>query len=400
MTAKAFPISSLVDVNPRLPDRLRSTDSKLVDFVPMSGLGDDGSIKPIGQRPISDVRKGFTYFENGDVLVAKITPCMENGKACAVTGLPTGIGFGSTEFHVLRPTPRIDGRYLFYMVWNPLFRNTAAGQMTGSAGQKRVPTAFFDRFAIPLPYPFDPAKSLAEQRRIAAILDKADSIRRKRAEQIETVNSLRQATLFASSLHASNKHIRIDEIAEVSGGLALSSRRDASSLRRPYLRVANVYRDRLHLTEIKEIGLEPNELEKTRLKRGDILIVEGHGNPEEVGRSAMWDGSVDDCVHQNHLIRVRCNLSKCLPEYLTSYINSAGGRRQMLRSGKTTSGLNTISLTNVRATTVALPPMKDQQRFVSAVERQNHLAKSLQCLESSATQLFGSLVQRAFRGEL
>ena len=157
MKMKTVPIAAVAEVNPRTPERVTSDKDLVVDFVPMSRLSEHGYVETNGSRPLLEVSKGYTYFENGDVIVAKITPCMENGKAAFVQGLPTGIAFGSTEFHVLRPRPDIDGRYLFYMVWNPFFRREAEGNMTGSAGQKRVPTKFFDRFEIPLPCPDDPA---------------------------------------------------------------------------------------------------------------------------------------------------------------------------------------------------------------------------------------------------
>lgn len=108
--------------------------------------------------------------------------------------------------------------------------------------------------------------------------------------------------------------------------------RAVHTLERPWLRVANVYRSRLDLSEIKTIRLAEAELERTRLKKGDLLIVEGHGNPQEVGRVATWDASLDDCTHQNHLICV----------------------------GRTTSGLSTISTRNVKNAGVILPPIELQ----------------------------------------
>ena len=164
-------ISEVVEVNPRLPTELAKQQDRLVDFIPMAQLSEQGFVETNESRLLGDVLKGYTYFANGDVIVAKITPCMENGKAAFIDNLPHGIAFGSTEFHVLRPTPDVDGRYLFYMIWNPVFRCQAEGNMTGSAGQKRVPVKFFDRFSIPVP-------PLKEQRRIASILHKSDTIRR------------------------------------------------------------------------------------------------------------------------------------------------------------------------------------------------------------------------------
>lgn len=163
-------ISDVAEVNPRIPRELQENPELSVTFLPMSQVSELGCVQPNETRPLGEVLRGFTYFEDGDVLIAKITPCMENGKAAYVENMTNGIGFGSTEFHVLRPSERMLGKYLFYMVWNPFFRHVAEGSMTGSAGQKRVPSKFFDRFEIPLP-------SLEEQRRVVQILDTAFILR-------------------------------------------------------------------------------------------------------------------------------------------------------------------------------------------------------------------------------
>lgn len=177
-------LDDVAEINPRAPKKL--ADDNDVAFVPMSAVSEEGRLEEHSTRPYSEVKKGYTYFERGDVLVAKITPCFENGKAALVENLAEQVGFGSTEFHVLRPGPDLDGRYLFYMLWNEKFRASATGGMTGSAGQKRVPADLLRRTEIRLP-------SLEEQRRIAAILDKADALRQKRKRTIALLDSLTQS---------------------------------------------------------------------------------------------------------------------------------------------------------------------------------------------------------------
>lgn len=183
MSVLTVSISDIVELNPRVPLGVSKDTDREVDFVPMSQLSEQGYVEPLESRPLRDVLKGYTYFQNGDVIVAKITPCMENGKAAFVKGLPHGIAFGSTEFHVLRPSTDVDGRYLFYMVWNPIFRHEAEGNMTGSAGQKRVPTKFFTRFKIPLP-------ARPEQERIADILDSTFGIWQKHLKAANLANDV------------------------------------------------------------------------------------------------------------------------------------------------------------------------------------------------------------------
>jgi type I restriction enzyme S subunit len=111
----------------------------------------DGTIDVTAKRPFADVKKGFTPFQSGDLLFAKITPCMENGKMAVVPQLENQYGFGSTEFHVIRPKAGIDAKYLYYFVSRQDYRKEAAHHMTGAVGQKRVPTDFLKQSIIPIP---------------------------------------------------------------------------------------------------------------------------------------------------------------------------------------------------------------------------------------------------------
>ncbi len=132
-----------------------------------------GTIRDRSVRPVSEVAKGYTAFVEGDVLFAKITPCMENGKCTIAKNLINGRGFDSTEFHVIRPTESITSNWIFYFLRQTKIRQDAERNMTGSAGQKRVPTQYISELKIPLP-------SFEEQERIARILAKCDRLRRTR----------------------------------------------------------------------------------------------------------------------------------------------------------------------------------------------------------------------------
>ncbi|WP_082441772.1 restriction endonuclease subunit S [Sphingomonas sp. Leaf33] len=143
-------IDAVAPVNPRrAPDGLPGDTE--VPFVPMAAVqAKTGGIDVSARRCVDTVRKGFTRFASGDVIFAKITPCMENGKIAVVPALPHGVGYGSTEFHVLSPRD-VSSRYLYYWVSQRGFRETAEFNMTGTAGQKRVPTEFMRDALIPVP---------------------------------------------------------------------------------------------------------------------------------------------------------------------------------------------------------------------------------------------------------
>ncbi len=131
----------------------------------MEAIGDQGELDLSYVRPVEEVQSGYSRFSDGDVVVAKITPCFENGKGALVQGTRTGIGYGTTELHVLTPGPEVDGRFLYYVTVDPRFRGLGQASMTGAAGQQRVPEEFVRDFRVAVP-------SLRQQRAIAEYLDR------------------------------------------------------------------------------------------------------------------------------------------------------------------------------------------------------------------------------------
>jgi type I restriction enzyme S subunit len=155
-------LGEVAEINPRI-DRSKISDDILVSFVPMQAVGaGDGGMDVSQLRPAKELKKGYTPFQEGDVLFAKITPCMENGKMAVVPKLTNGYGFGSTEFHVLRSKQYLETRYLYYFVSNASFRRDAAHNMKGAVGQKRVPTAYLYDCSIPIA-PLDQQKLIVSE---------------------------------------------------------------------------------------------------------------------------------------------------------------------------------------------------------------------------------------------
>ncbi|MBU2674374.1 restriction endonuclease subunit S [Hafnia paralvei] len=139
----------------------------LVSFVGMQDVTEQAQLSTQHLLAIENVKSGFTYFERGDVLVAKITPCFENGKGCHTETLSTDIGFGSTEFHVLRATDNSDSRFIYYWSNRNVFRKSLESEMVGSAGHRRVPLSAIAKYTIPVP-------PKEEQTAIATILSDMD----------------------------------------------------------------------------------------------------------------------------------------------------------------------------------------------------------------------------------
>lgn len=140
------------ELNPKKGSDRRLTSGIEVSFIPMTAVSENGAIKTSEKKTYDEVKVGFTYFAENDVLFAKITPCMENGKGAVAVGLCNGIGFGSTEFHVLRPLAgRSNPYWLYSLTVFDTFRKDATANMTGSAGQRRVPSIFLDKYKVTLP---------------------------------------------------------------------------------------------------------------------------------------------------------------------------------------------------------------------------------------------------------
>ena len=154
----------LIAFNPSKSEARGVSRDASVTFLPMEAVSELGDLDLSNTKPLLDVYNGYTYFRSGDVVVAKITPCFENGKGALIPDLATGIGFGTTEFHVLRPSHRIVGRYLSYVTRSVPFRSLGAAEMKGAAGQQRVPEDFIRDFRIPLP-------AITTQQAIADYLD-------------------------------------------------------------------------------------------------------------------------------------------------------------------------------------------------------------------------------------
>jgi type I restriction enzyme S subunit len=179
----------VAEVNPpRVGSIKRLAQDDKVSFVPMKAVDEiSGTIAWPEVRPLHEVAKGYTCFTNDDVIFARITPCMQNGKAALAKGLVNAVAFGSTEFHVLRPKTGVCGEWIYYLVRHKAFRDEAAEHFKGTAGQQRVPQSFFENKLIPVP-------PLNGQRRIVAELDalqaEVDTLKRLQGETATELNAL------------------------------------------------------------------------------------------------------------------------------------------------------------------------------------------------------------------
>ena len=187
----------------------------------------------------------------------------------------------------------------------------------------------------------------------------------------------------------------LDSVADVQGGLTKNKKREKLELQLPYLRVANVLQGRLDLSEMLSIGLAEVERDKTLLQEGDLLFVEGNGSKDQIGRSAIWDGSIDPCVHQNHLIRARLD-ERLLPVFALAYFSSPSGREQIVAKAVGTSGLFTLSTGKIKSLELPVPPLALQQEFAAFVRQVDKLKFETQQAIDKLQMLYDSLAQEYF----
>lgn len=197
----------LGEINPRNQLEEDSESVVMATFVPMAAVSELHSIAITGDvRPWSEIKKGYTHFANGDVLLAKITPCFENGKSAVVRGLEHNIGSGSTEFHVFRPISEdVNPAYIYLFIRSPLFRAKGEASMTGTAGQKRLPTDYFALCPMPLPPTEEQSRIVAKVDELMALCDQLEAQQQNRRI---LQNNLRQAILQAVAASQSSHELK------------------------------------------------------------------------------------------------------------------------------------------------------------------------------------------------
>lgn len=390
MTAAEFPLVRLARVaslNPSLTEV--PADCDVVSFLPMSAI-DAAAVDAVDKetRRFQEVSKGYTPFTSDDILVAKITPCFENGKI-AQARLTHRFGFGSTEFHVVRPDPSaLDPRFLVHFLRQERIRKEGERKMTGSAGQRRVPEYFLANLLIPLP-------PVAEQRQIADILDKADALRAKRQVGLDRIHAVAQSSFHAMFGGDSRYELQaLESVCELitDGTHYTPTYSDSGVL---FLSSRNVTSGYIDWDDVKYIPASLHrELNQRVAPRVNDILLAKNGT---TGIAAVVDR---DCIFDIYVsLALLRPAGSVLPIYLREAINSPSCRRQFAANLKGI-GVPNLHLKEIRRAKIPVPPRELQHEFVrrvAAIERAKISYKeSLSQLEA----LFGSLQYCAFRGEL
>lgn len=393
-SSQLVPLASVATINPALGTTELAAD-ELVDFVPMAAVEAGASVTASKEtRPYQEVKNGYTYFADGDILMAKITPCFENGKISQIRTCSVA-GFGSTEFHVIRAQPeKLDARYLVHFLRQERVRIEGEKRMTGSAGQRRVPKSFLESLPVYLP-------SLSEQRRIAAILDKADALRTKRRDALAQLDRLAQSIfveMFGEPVTNPKgwPMSRIGDLLE-SASYGTSEKSDTSG-QFPVLRMNNITRTgEMDFSDLKYMDLDASEQKRYLVKAGDVLFNRTN-SAELVGKTGIFRETAP-MAYAGYLIRLRTNADND-PEYLAAFLNTPYAKRVLRSMCKSIIGMANINATEVQGIKIAQPPMALQVQFRKQIQSLNQVKASHREILTELDALFSSLQYRAFRGEL
>ena len=251
-----------------------------------------------------------------------------------------------------------------------------------------------------------PTPPLDDQIRIAHLLGKVEGLIVQRKQHLQLLDKLLKSVfleMFGFRDQTYKKWIvdALEVYTEIVSGVTKGKKYNSKDLIEvPYMRVANVQDGHFVLDEIKTIFVTQKEVDQYLLFSGDLLLTEG-GDPDKLGRGSVWKNQIENCIHQNHIFRVRVNEHlKLNPYYLSALIGSRYGKSYFLKLAKQTTGIASINSTQLKKFPVVIPPIELQNQFATIVEKVESLKSRYQQSLTDLESLYGALSQQAFKGEL
>ncbi|EJI9012205.1 restriction endonuclease subunit S [Escherichia albertii] len=389
MSEKTRPESWLSKIAIDCFDQISTTNNKVKST----------ACSPHGLYPVIDQGQNYIsgYINDESKLIKITTPiCIFGDHTRIIKWVEHNFVPGADGTKLLKPKDFIYPRYAYYSL--------CALNIPDKGYSRHF--KYFKELKIDIPA-WEEQKIIAEK--LDTLLAQVDSTK-ARLEQIpQILKRFRQAVLAAAvSGKLTNispiNYFNISQIAQVIGGLTKNSKRNNFELQVPYLRVANVYENELRLEDISKIGVQQKELDRVSLEYEDLLIVEGNGSLDQIGRAALWRDEIKECVHQNHLIKVRANREKISPRFLLFYLMSAQGKAEIINRATSGAGLYTLSISKISSIMVPLYSLYEQAEIVRRVEQLFAYADTIEKQVNNAlarvNNLTQSILAKAFRGEL
>ena len=353
------------------------------------------------------------YLTDEGKTVSRIIP--EQSTAVCCIGSIGKCGFleveGTTNQQINSAIPKFNPLFLYYYC-NTHYFNEELWSKASATTISIVNKSKMESCVFPLP-PLPEQQRIVD--RIESLFAKLDEAKQRAQDALDSFETRKAAILhkaFTGELTAQWRKERdvgmeswetheLVECFEIVSGIQKTPARSPKDNPVPYLAVANVYRDKIDLSDIRYFEVTPEELEKLKLQDKDILIVEGNGSGNEIGRCAMWHNELPLCIHQNHIIRMRNKTAGVLPEYVLYYLNSQAGKSVMQERAKTTAGLFNLSAGKVKTIPLPFASLDEQIEIVRILD--DLLVKEQQAKEAVLEQIDlikKAILARAFRGEL
>lgn len=292
---------------------------------------------------------------------------------------------------IIKDESVVDTEYLFRCIQSKSEEIVRQGK---GATVKGITVDVLKNLQIPLP-------PLETQKQIAKVLEQADQLRKDCKLLEQELNSLAQSVfidMFGDQLTSS--HEVLGNVSNVVSGVTKGQKHNNKVIVKvPYMRVANVQAGYLNLNEIKEIEVKESDVEKYKLEVGDVLLTEG-GDHDKLGRGAIWNGEVDNCIHQNHVFRVRLNTELYTSQWFNGYLKTDFAKRYFLKCAKKTTNLASINITQLKGLPMPNVDIKEQVRFEKIMTSINSKIISNTELAHEYDENFNALMQKAFKGEL
>jgi type I restriction enzyme S subunit len=387
-------LEEIADINSRF-DKNSFNDETEVTFLPMRCVEElTGRMDTSIERKYGEIKTGYTPIQEGDLLFAKITPCIENGKIAIAQNLKNGIGFASTEFHTLKFSPNCETKFYFFFLMQEKIRQEAARNMTGTAGQQRVPVTFLKRLKVPVP-------PLAIQRQIVALLERVEAVKRQRKEADALTGALLQSVfyeMFGDPVRNERGWdvAKFDEICdEICVGIVVRPASYYVESGVPAFRSLNIRADKLNLENFVYIKSSDNEtvLSKSKIRRGDVLVVRTGYPGTACVVPPEFEGA--NCID---LIILRPKKQIVNSDYMSRFLNSEYGKAQAL-AGNTGLAQQHLNVGAIRQVKIPLPPLALQQQFAHIVAGVEYLRERQKTSAQEINVLNEVLMQRAFGGE-
>ena len=370
-------------INPK--DKI-DDEEMLVSFVPMQNVSEKGEIDTSDIRKAKDVMKGFTSFSEGDVLMAKITPCMENGKGAVAKGLCNNRGFGSTEFFVIRPNKSIVcSEWIYYFTTRQSFRLDCERNMTGSAGQKRVPKSYLEKCEIPLP-------PLETQKKIAANLDKVTHTIDLCNAILEKLDLLVKARFVEMFGDEESPLKPVEELCSDIVDCPHTTPKYEGELKNPAIRTSEIKKGFITWDSMKYVSDEEYEERVSRLRpeAGDIV----YAREGTFGNAAVLPKGFKFCLGQRVML-LRPDYTKCTSEYLLHAVISDDVYRQAVGKNNASTVAH-VNVKDVKQFMIPFPSIGKQNQFAAFVEQTDKSKTAVKQLLEKAETLKKALMQEYF----